>query len=148
MTLQGAGVRHLLKVGGGNRVLATFPDQQPAIVQVPMEKGNLYYLAIPLMSDSMVELMDGVLAGCGAESPIRFLTPEGQHVSGLEYRVIKTSDGWLAFVNNLDRKRDQQVKLTAKLTFSGIRNLTLETDLAPSFTLPAGETYILKLKQP
>jgi hypothetical protein len=145
--LQGAGVRHILKVGAGNRVLATFPDRQPAIVQVPMDKGSIYYLAIPLVSDSMVELIDGVLAGCGAQSPIRFLTPEGKHVSGLEYRAIKTSDGGLAFVNNLDRKRDQQVKLTANLTFI-IRNLTLETDLAPSFAVPAGETYILKLKQP
>ena len=147
MELQGAGVRHVLQVGGDNRVLATFPDHQPAIVQVPMEKGGIYYLAIPLVSDSMVELMDGVLAGCGAQSPIRFLTPDGKHVSGLEYRAIKTSDGWLAFVNNLDRKRDRQVKLTSKLKFSGIRNLTLESDLTPSFAVPAGETYILKLTQ-
>ena len=148
MELQGSGVRHVLKVGGSNRVLATFPDRQPAIVQVPMDQGNIYYLAIPLVSDSMVELMDGVLAGCGAQSPIRFLTPEGKHVSGLEYRAIKTSDGCLAFVNNLDRKRDQQVRLTTNHTFTRIRNLTLETDLGPSFAVPAGETYILKLKQP
>jgi beta-galactosidase len=147
MELQGAGVRHVLKVGAGNRVLATFPHDQPAIVQVPMEKGSIYYLAIPLVSDSMVELMDGLLAGCGAQSPIRFLTPEGKHVSGLEYRAIKSSDGYLAFVNNLDRKHDQQVRLTPNLAFS-IRNLTLETDLEPSFVVPAGETYILKLKQP
>jgi hypothetical protein len=147
MELQGAGVRHVLKVGAGNRVLATFPDRQPAIVQVPMEKGSIYYLAIPLVCDSMVELMDGLLAGCGAQSPIRFLTPEGKHVSGLEYRAIKTSDGYLAFVNNLDRKHGQQVRLTSNLTYS-IRNLTLETDLGPIFLVPASETYILKLKQP
>ena len=36
--------------------------------------------------------------------------------------------------------------LTANLTFS-IRSLTLETDLEPSFVVPAGETYILKLKR-
>lgn len=145
--MQGVGVRHVLQVGGDNRVLATFPDHQPAIVQVPMEKGSIYYLAIPLVSDSMVELMDGVLAGCGAQSPIRFLTPDGKHVSGLESRAIKTTDGWLAFVNNLDRQRDQEVKLTSKLKLSGIRNLTLESDLPPSFAIPAGETYILKLTQ-
>ncbi len=145
--LQGAGVRHVLKAGGKNRVLATFPDLQPAIVQVPIEKGSIYYLAIPLVSDSMVELMDAILAGCGAQGPIRFLTPDGNHVSGLEYRAIKASNGWLAFVNNLDRKRDLQVKLTTSLKFSGIRNLTLESDVAPSFTVPAGETYILKLME-
>ncbi len=147
MELHGAGVRHVLKVGAGNRVLGTFPDRQPAIVQVPMEKGSLYYLAIPLVSDSMVELMEAVLAGCGAQSPIRFLTPEGRHVSGLEYRAIQTRDGGLAFVNNLDRQRDRPVRLTANLTFR-IRNLTLETDLGPSFVVPAGETYILKLTKP
>jgi hypothetical protein len=145
MELEGAGVRHVLKVGGANRVLATFPDRQPAIVQVPMAIGSIYYLAIPLVSDSMVELMDGVLAGCGAQSPIRFLTPQGKHVSGLEYRAIKTRDGWLAFVNNLERKRDQQVKLAAALKFSRLRNLTLESELTPIFVVPAGETYILKL---
>jgi hypothetical protein len=52
----------------------------------------------------------------------------------------------LAFVNNLDRKHDREVKLATDLKFSGIRNLTLESDLTPSFTLPAGETYILRLK--
>jgi hypothetical protein len=145
MELQGVGVRHVLQVGAGNRVLGTFPDRQPAIVQVPMDKGSIYYLAIPLVSDSMVELMDGVLASCGSQSPIRFLTPEGKHVSGLEYRAIKTSEGWLAFVNNLDRKRDQQVRLTANVTLS-IRNLTLETEMGPRFVVPAGETYVLKLK--
>jgi hypothetical protein len=147
MELQGAGVRHVLKIGASNQVLGTFPDGQPAIVQVPMDKGSIYYLAIPLVSDSMVELMDSVLASCGVQSPIRFLTAEGKHVSGLEYRAVKTSDGYLAFVNNLNRKQDQQVRLTANLTFS-IRNLTLETDLEPSFVVPAGETYILKLKLP
>jgi hypothetical protein len=147
LELQGAGVRHVLKVGGDNRVLAAFPDHQPAIIQVPLEKGSLYYLAIPLVSDSMVELMDGVLVGCGAQSPVRFLTADGRHVAGLEYRAIQTSEGWLAFVNNLDRKRDRQVTLATSLKMSGIRNLTLETDLAPSFTVPAGETYILRLTQ-
>jgi hypothetical protein len=146
--LQGAGVRHLLKIGGDNRVLATFSDRQPALVQVPIQKGSIYYLAIPLVPGSMVELMGGVLAGCGAQSPIRFLTPGGKHVSGLEYRAIKTSDGWLAFVNNLDRAREQHVKLASDLKFKGLRNLTLESNLAPSFTVPAGETYILKLTNP
>ena len=143
--LQGAGVRHVLKVGGDNRVLATFPDGQPALVQVPIQKGSTYYLAIPLVTDSMVELMDGVLATCAAQSPIRFLTPAGKHVGGLECRAIKASDGWLAYVNNLDRKQDLQVKLATDLKLPGIRNLTLENDLTPRFTLPAGETYILKL---
>jgi len=146
--LQGAGVRHVLKIGGDNRVLATFSDRQPALVQVPLQKGSLYYLAIPLVPGSMVELMAGLLAGCGAQSPIRFLTPDGKHVSGLEYRAIKTTDGWLAFVNNLDRKREQRVTLASDLKFKGLRNLTLESDLAHSFTVPAGETYILKLTNP
>jgi hypothetical protein len=145
LELHGAGVRQVLKVGGDNRVLATFADQQPAIVQAPLAKGNIYYLAIPLVPDSMVELMDAILANSGLQSPIRFLSPEGKRVSGLEYRVIKTSGGWLAFVNNLDRQRDQQVELTTKLKLTGIRNLTLERDLERRFALPAGETYILRL---
>jgi hypothetical protein len=145
LELQGAGVRHTLKISGGNRVLATFADRQPAIVQVPVKKGSIYYLAIPLVRDSMVELMDAILADRNAQSPIQFLTSDGGNAGGLEYRAIKTGDGWLAFVNNLDRNRDQQVKLTTKLKFAGIRNLTLERDLTPSFTVPAGETYLLRL---
>jgi hypothetical protein len=91
--------------------------------------------------------MDGVLTGCGAQSPVRFLTADGRHVAGLEYRAIQTSEGWLAFINNLDRKRERQVTLATSLKVTGIRNLTLETDLAPSFTVPTGETYILRLTQ-
>jgi hypothetical protein len=145
LELQGAGVRQVLKVGGDDRVLATFTDQQPAIVQVPLAKGSIYYLAIPLVPDSMVELMDAILAGAGLQSPIRFLSPEGKRVSGLEYRAIKTSGGWLAFVNNLNRQHDQQIELATKLRITGVRNLTLERDLGRRFMLPAGETYILRL---
>jgi hypothetical protein len=144
--LQGAGVRHVLKVGEVNRVLATFHDGQPALIQVPVQKGNIYYLAIPLVRDSMVELMEGVLTACGTERPIRFLTPEGKHVRGLEYRVIKSGEDWLAFVNNLDEKQDNEVKLATELKFGQIRNLTLESDLLPKFVVPAGETYILLLR--
>ena len=143
--LEGAGVRHVLKVGPANKVLATFPDEQPALVQVPVGQGAVYYLAIPLVPASMVELMDAVLAAGGVSRPVRFLTPDGAHVPGLEYRAIKTADGWLAYVNNLDRKNDKQLKLATGLQLSRIRNLTLETDLPLSFTLPAGETYILRL---
>jgi hypothetical protein len=81
----------------------------------------------------------------GVSRPVRFLTPDGAHVTGLEYRAIKTADGWLAYVNNLDRKHDKQLKLATGLELSRIRNLTLETDLPLGFTLPAGETYILRL---
>jgi hypothetical protein len=145
--LQGAGVRHVLKVGSDNRVLGTFSDDQPAIVQVPVDQGHFYYLAMPLLAESMAELMDGILDHCGVQRPIRFLTPDGKHVSGLEYRAIQSGDGWLAYVNNLNRQQDQPVKLVTRLVLNGIRNLTLERDLSPSFTVPAGETYILRLAQ-
>ena len=144
--LEGAGVRHVLKVGGDNRVLATFPEGQPALVQVPVQKGSIFYLAIPLVRDSMVELMEAVVAASGAQSPIRFLTPDGKHAPGLEYRAIKSGEDWLAFVNNLDRSRDQEVRLATDLTLAGVHNLTLELDLPPRFTVPAGETYILRLR--
>ena len=101
--------------------------------------------AIPLVPASMAELMNAVLAAGGVSHPVRFLTPDGVHVPGLEYRAIKTADGWLAYVNNLDRQNDKQLKLASGPKLSGVRNLTLETDLPLSFTLPAGETYILRL---
>ena len=94
---------------------------------------------------SMAEPMNAVLAAAGVSRPVRFLTPDGAHVPGLEYRAIKTADGWLAYVNNLDRRNDKQLKLVTGPKLSGVRNLTLETDLPLSFTLPDGETYILRL---
>jgi hypothetical protein len=62
-------------------------------------------------------------------------------------RAINTPDGWLAYVNNLDRKQSRPLNLSSQIKFSGIRNRTLETDLPATFTLPAGETWILSLKQ-
>ncbi len=67
--LHGAGVRHLLKVAPGNKVLASFSDHQPAIVRVPVGKGSVFYLAIPLVHDSMVEFMSGLLAGLRRPGP-------------------------------------------------------------------------------
>ncbi len=144
--LKGAGVRHVLKVGAPGKVLGTFEKGEPAIVEVPVGAGAVYYLAIPLVRDSMVELMDRIVAKTGAERPVRFLTADGKRVSGLEYRAVRTNDGWLAYVNNLDRDVPKQVTLTSALHFSGITNLTLARELPTTFRLPAEETWILKLK--
>jgi hypothetical protein len=146
VSLQGAGVRHIAKVAADAKVLATFEGGQPAIVELPAQKGTIYYLAIPLVHDSMVEFMDRLVVRAAVPRPVRFLSPDGQRVSNLEYRAVKTPSGWLAYVNNLDRKEARQLNLTSDIRFSGIRNLTLETDLPLAFTLPAGETWILRLK--
>jgi hypothetical protein len=145
--LEGAGVRHIAKVAGQGKVLASFAEGLPAIVEIPAGKGSLYYLAIPLVHDSMVELMDRLVAKAGVPRPVRFLSPDGGRVPGLEYRAVQTATGWLAYVNNLVRKESRQAKLVSDVEFRGIRNLTLERDLPLSFTVPAGETYILKLRE-
>jgi hypothetical protein len=54
-----------VRVGGDNRVLATFPDRQPTIVQVPREKGSIYYLAIPLESAEPAAMVVGFGPGRG-----------------------------------------------------------------------------------
>jgi hypothetical protein len=147
MTLEGAGVRHITKVEGQGTVLARFEEGQPAIVEIPAGQGAIYYLAIPLVRRSMVALMDRLLAKAGVQREVRFLSPEGKHVPGLEYRAIKAQSSWLAYVNNLDRRQARQVKLTSEIKFRGIRNLTLERDLPLSFLVPAGETFILRLEE-
>lgn len=146
-TLEGAGVRHVAQVDGAGKVLARFQEGQPAIVEIPAGKGAVYYLAIPLVHDSMVELMDRLVAKAGVPREVRFLSPEGKRVPGLEYRAIKTPGGWLAYVDNLDRNESRQVKLSSPTEFRGIRNLTLDSDLPLDFAVPGGETYILRLKE-
>jgi hypothetical protein len=146
LTLQGAGVRHLSQVGPADVVLAKFDTGEPAIVEVPMGAGKIYYLAIPLVRDSMVEVIDRVLAAAGVPRTVNFLSPEGKRVPGLEYRAIPTPEGWLAFVNNLDRDQAKELVVSGPLKFAAVSNLTLAQELPTRFTLPAGETYVLKLK--
>jgi len=146
-TLQGIGVQHVAKVEGRGKVLASFKEGQPAIVEIPAGKGAVYYLAMPLVEDSMVELLDRLVVKAGVRRAVRFLSPDGRRVSRLEYRAIETPGGWLAYVNNLDPKNVQQIKLASRVEFRGVRNLTLENDLPLEFTLPAGETWILKLTE-
>ncbi|MHB9050042.1 MAG: beta-galactosidase trimerization domain-containing protein, partial [Pirellulales bacterium] len=145
--LEGAGVRHIAKVESPAKVLGTFDGGQPALVEIPAGKGAIYYLAIPLVHDSMVALVDRLVDKAGAARPVRFLSPEGKHVPRLEYRAIRVGGQWLAYVNNLDAKEPCQVKLSGETKFRGVRNLTLETDLPAVFTLPAGETWILRLSE-
>jgi hypothetical protein len=146
-TLEGAGVRHIAEVQEPGKVLARFQEGQPALAEIPTGKGAVYYLAIPLVHDSMVAVMDRLVSKAGVPREVRFLSQTGEHVPRLEYGAIQTAGGWLAYVNNLDRKEACQVKLASRIEFRGIRNLTLETDLPPSFTVPAGETYLLRLKE-
>ena len=147
LSLSGAGVRHMAAVGPNDKVLAKFDSGDPAIVEVPVGKGSIYYLAIPLVKESMVEVVDRILAASGTEKPVRFLSSDGSRAAGLEYRAIRTNDGWLAYVNNLDRDKAKELKLTGNVAFKGITNLTLLRDLPLTFTLPAGETWVLKLNQ-
>jgi hypothetical protein len=147
MMLEGAGVRHVATVQEQDHVLANFAGGDPAIVEIPLGQGAIFYLAIPLVRDSMVELLDRLVAKAGIQREIRFLSAQGKRLPGLEYRAIRTPSGWLAYVNNLDSKEALPLKLASTVQFRGLRNLTLERDLPLSFTLPAGETWIMKLKE-
>ncbi len=144
--LEGAGVRHVAQVTSPGKVLASFDNGQPAIAEIPVDRGAIFYLAIPLVHDSMVEMLDRLITKSDIRREVRFLSPEGGRAPRLESRAIRTRDGWLAYVNNLDRKESRQLKLASPIKFSGIRNLILERDLPLSFTLPPGETWIMKLK--
>ena len=147
MVLQGAGVRHISRVAGRGQVLARFDEGSPALVEVPVGQGAIYYLAIPLVQDSMVEVLNRLMARVGLSRPVRFLTASGKRVPGLEYRAIKTPGGWLAYVNNLNRQEDCQMHLSSEILFRSIWNLTLEKNMPLNFTVPAGENYLLKLME-
>jgi hypothetical protein len=146
-TLQGAGVRHSARIEGRGKVLAHFNEGQPAIAEIPAGNGAVYYLAIPLVEDSMAEVLDRLLVKAGVRRDVRFLSPSGRRVPRLEYGAVESRGRWLAYVNNLDPKQGQQIKFAGRVKFRGIRNLTLENDLPLEFTLPPGETWILELQQ-
>ena len=51
--LQGSGVFQSVEAPEGAKVLAKTADGSPAILEIPRGKGTVYYLAMPLVPESM-----------------------------------------------------------------------------------------------
>jgi len=122
MLLEGAGVRHVAKIGEQDKCWPALTGPA-AIVEIPVDQGALYYLAIPLVKDSMASSWIACSSRLGpAGSPFPVARGPSPAWAGISRHPDR--GGWLAYVNNLDRKEAREVKLGSTAKLSGIRNLT------------------------
>lgn len=144
-SLSGEGIRQAIKLTGPHDVLATYEDNNPAIVRTKLGSGQVIYLAMQLAEPSMSDLLDWVYNQAGVDRPIRTVGADGKRLPGIESRTVAFENGYLTYVYNLTNKV-VQVKLQPKAKIGAIQNLTTCQPMKADETLECGpyEWFILK----
>jgi hypothetical protein len=144
LNLKAAGILQDIKLSAPARVLGTFADGNPALVQIKRGKGHIFYLASPLEPASMTALLDRLYASCGVARPVTARLSDGRLPSEFECRAVKHEGRTLVYLMNLGTEA-REVKLTSGSKISSVQNLTFNTIIGTTLTVPPKEVFILQV---
>lgn len=131
-----------------NTVLAKFEDGLPALVQVKMGKGSLYYLAAPLITTDYLQLLAPLAQKAGVRRPVVGIGNDGSLLTGIEVRAVEREKDFLVYTCNL-ASDSVEFELKGEKEFGQILDLrTLTRMKSPHISLrPFQETiYIIEKK--
>ena len=86
---------------GKNKVLASFPDGNPAIVLVKTGRGTVYYLAAPLSAMDYHQLFAPLAEKLQLRRPLVGVDASGKLVTGAEVRALERKNDYLMYASNL-----------------------------------------------
>jgi len=143
--LAAAGARQILECQASD-VIARFEDGSPAIIQLRRAKGTIYWLAAPLDPQSWGRFLSQAAADAGLKAELRVVRDTGGTAPELEYRVVASVGGRLAYLyNNSDR--ELRLALQPAFLFTHIIDRRKEAQLqGTTLVLPARETAILEFR--
>ncbi len=146
--LEGAGVFQHIESSGKAVVIARTAKGEPAILEVPLGKGRVYYLAIGLAGQSFNTFADAVAEKAGTSRPVRFFLAGGGRDWRIEGRAVKTAGGTLLYiVNHAKEPLNVRVRLPYKAAaVLDLRDTWRGVDLS-SIPVAPGRTRILAVKK-
>jgi hypothetical protein len=149
--LIGWGVQHTVAVASPKAsAIATFADERPAILRIPVGEGTVYYFATPLVAESWHRFLDALYDGLGVTRLTRTLDAGGENFFGIDSRTVAVDGGYLTYIINLLREA-QEVTLLLPAGVGRATNLSAEEPVAlpkdGRLTLSLGrfETVLLRL---
>lgn len=147
LQLKGAGITQTVRVTGNGKVVATFADGSPAMVEISRGTGRILYLAIPLETSSVTALVDYLVGKLGVTRMLTVTSPDGTRVPGVEVRSRTSDQGVVAYVWNLSGS-DRTLTMAPGVAYSGITNLSAETPQPGlTITVPNKETVFLLFRK-
>jgi len=147
--LFGRGIKQTIRIDGVNKVLASYKDGGPAVVQRNFGKGQVLYLASELEHSSLGDFLDWVYDMVEVYRPVRVKSVNGGRVDGLESRTVKGRQGYLTYLYNMT-ERTVNVKLKPEdIKADTIEDLTYTRKIQPKSVIEVGpyDFYILRWKQ-
>jgi hypothetical protein len=145
-SLDGAGIRQVIKLSGAHDVLATYDDGSPAVVRVKTGKGQVIYAAMQLTDAGTGDLLDWAYAQSGVERLVRTVGLDDKRIPGLESKTVPCKEGYLTYVYNLTPDM-MKVSLKPAIKISAIENLNACSSVKVDEALDLGpyEWFILRL---
>ena len=146
--LEGAGVFQSLSLSGDARATAMTADGAPALVEIPRGKGMVYYLAVPLVPESLNTLLDAVAERAGVTRAVRFALSSGGRDWRIEARAVEAASAMLFYVTN---RLDKPATVSVSLPFEpgdaiDLRDPWREVNVARIEVAP-GRTRICAVRQ-
>jgi len=130
-TLNGAGVFQHVVPPDAARVIAAAADGSPAVLDMPYGKGRIYYLAIPLVPESMNAFLDAAASAAGVDRPVRFGLASGGRDWQIEGRAFTRGRTTLFYIaNHSAEARAVSVSLPAASELLDLRDPWREADPA------------------
>ena len=147
LALKGRGIVQSLDLTSGATVMARFPDGKPAIVQQPVGRGELYYLATPLEPQSYAQFLNHVFETVRLTRPIRVSDAAGHRIWRLEGRAVHRDRDWLLYLVN-HGNQPVEAKLEFPFTPQSMTDLRRGQSLraAELLSLAPGETRLLQVR--
>ncbi|MCD6405670.1 MAG: beta-galactosidase trimerization domain-containing protein [Planctomycetes bacterium] len=142
--LQGAGVFQRVESSDKAVVIARTAEGEPAVLEVPLGKGRIYYLAIGLVGESFNAFANAAAETAGVGRPVRFALAGGGRDWRIEGRAVETAGGTLLYiVNHANEPLDVRVRLPYEAAaVIDLRDTWREVDLS-SIPVAPGRTRIL-----
>lgn len=146
--LQSQGIVQKISVDPENEVIATYPDNSPAIAIIRYGEGKIYYLACDLTLRSLGEVIDLIVEKTGIERPIRFVDQHRENLWGVEGRTVKYNGGYLFYLTNFENE-NKDVYLKTNLPIRDFMELrAMKLYEGKKITLGPRETKIFITQAP
>jgi beta-galactosidase GanA len=146
LDLQAEGTRQDISISTTHEVLATFSNDQPALISLNRGRGHVYYAATSFPRRSLSLMLDRLFDASGVSRPVRVRGEHGELLWNVEARFAEGAAEKLIYIVNFT---DNPVNARVEMVLGparGFFDLRKQERLAGDLVrLLAGETLILRL---
>ena len=144
--LETRGIRQIFEAKSNATILFRYSDRGPAIVQMPVGQGAIYYSGSSLEERSYGRLLEALFREAGVTRPVRLRMVGGGDVWNIEARFAPLGNRKLLYIVNFNPIPKRMSIDAAPGFFSSLLDLRDHHDVrGAEITLPAHQTAIYEM---